>query len=189
MHARALLALTAFATAIYSAPPALANTGSTYFGAPAEALNDPNCRLQRQNRAMIGGAIGAAIGAVLGNNIAARNAQAEGSTLGGLVGAGAGALAGRNSAPCNAQYQQPQPYGQSAYGEPQGAYPPPPPAYPEPGYRGDYPLAGGPDYRAGPHGDGACRWGEVATRDAYGREHREPAYMCRAPDGTWRIQR
>jgi CheY-like chemotaxis protein len=47
-----------------------------------------DCAQKKQNRMLVGGAIGAVAGAVLGNNTAARNAQSEGSILGGVYIAG-----------------------------------------------------------------------------------------------------
>ena len=65
--------------------------------APAQAQAygvDPHCAQQRQNRMVAGALIGGVAGAVLGNNVAARNAQTEGTVLGGAVGAAAGAAIG-----------------------------------------------------------------------------------------------
>lgn len=111
--------------------------GQSYGRAPV--YEDPWCKQQRQNRMLIGGAIGAVAGAVLGNNIAARNAQSEGSILGGVAGAAAGAAIGRNTVQCAAPYPQTGYGGQGAYGYGQsGGY-----GYADPN------LAGGPGYRRG----------------------------------------
>lgn len=202
MRARAMLALAAVtgSLAVMAAP---ASAQSYYQGGPVNG--DAYCAQVRQNRMLIGGAVGAAIGAVLGNNLAARNAQTEGSALGGVAGAATGAVIGRNTGACSVAaqgrtrqqqaygYGQPQqdPYAQSGYQTGYGE-----PRY-EPGYGqqtgyGDnrYPLEGGRDYRnAAPGGgDPNCRWGTVSTRDPDGREVRDSIYMCRSRDGVWRAQ-
>jgi hypothetical protein len=195
MRARAMLALAAVTGSLaMAAGPAAAQ--SYYQGGAVNG--DAYCAQVRQNRMMIGGAIGATVGAVLGNNLAARNAMTEGAALGGVAGAATGAVIGRNTGACSVAAQnrvkQQQAYG---YGQPQPAY-----GYQQPaqgygqqtGY-GDarYPLAGGPDtygYRntAPGGGDPNCRWGTVSTRDPDGREMRDSIYMCRGRDGVWRAQ-
>jgi outer membrane lipoprotein SlyB len=197
MRVRALVALSAMSAAL--AATAVPASAQSYPNGPYGAQNSVNqdayCAQVRQNRMMIGGAIGAAVGAVLGNNLAARNAQTEGSALGGVAGAATGAVIGRNTGQCSTAAQrarQQQAYG--GYQQPYGAAP----AY-EPAYdprRGDYPLAGGPNsdrgYQTSGRGyDGAgdsCRWGSVTTRDPEGREIRDSVYMCRGRDGVWRPQ-
>jgi hypothetical protein len=199
MRARAMLALAA-TTGMLAVTAAPASAQSYYQGGPVNG--DAYCAQVRQNRMLVGGAIGAAIGAVLGNNLAARNAQTEGSALGGVAGAATGAVIGRNTGACSASqqrqrqagYQQPyggqQPYGQTGYepgyGQPYGQ---------QTGYGEPYPLSGGPDYRGGDYrntapggGDPNCRWGTVSTRDPDGREVRDNIYMCRGRDGVWRAQ-
>ncbi|MDX2233975.1 MAG: glycine zipper 2TM domain-containing protein [Hyphomonadaceae bacterium] len=202
MRARAMLALAAVTGAL-AATAAPASAQSTYQGGAVNG--DAYCAQVRQNRMMIGGAIGAAVGAVLGNNLAARNAQTEGAGLGGVAGAATGAIIGRNTGACSvaaqrrvAQQGYQQPYAQDPYAQAPYA----PSGYREPaydgrgygqqtGYAGDrYPLAGGRDYRneAPGGGDPNCRWGTVSTRDPDGREVRDSIYMCRGRDGVWRPQ-
>lgn len=191
MRARAMLAIAAVTGSLAAAQPAAAQ--SYYHGGAVNG--DAYCAQVRQNRMMIGGAVGAAIGAVLGNNLAARNAQTEGAALGGVAGAATGAVIGRNTGACStaaqARVRQQQAYG---YGQPQPGY-----GYGQPSYGEPYPLAGGPGYRStgygepsyrepGYGGDPNCRWGSVATRDPDGREVRDSIYMCRGPDGVWRAQ-
>lgn len=204
---KAWVALSAMSAAL-AATAVPASAQSYYNSSPQYAQNGVNpdayCAQVRQNRMLIGGAIGAAVGAVLGNNLAARNAQTEGAGLGGVAGAATGAVIGRNTGACSAAAQRrtqqayngagyQQPYAQQPYAQ-QPAYDP---GYtPQTGYRGDYPLAGGPDtrgyqtsgrdYRA-PAADG-CRWGSVTTRDPDGRQVNESIYMCRGRDGVWRPQ-
>lgn len=183
MRARAMLALAAVSGALaVTATPASAQ--SYYQGGPVNG--DAYCAQVRQNRMMIGGAVGAAIGAVLGNNLAARNAQTEGAALGGVAGAATGAVIGRNTGACSvaAQRRAQASHGQPGYGQP--AY-----GYGQPTYGEPYPLAGGPDYgyrTSSGGGDPNCRWGTVSTRDPDGREVRDSIYMCRGRDGVWRAQ-
>jgi hypothetical protein len=199
MRVRALVALTALSAALAAtAAPASAQTYGTqqpYYGDRNTINQDAYCAQVRQNRMMVGGAIGAAIGAVLGNNLAARNAQTEGAGLGGVAGAATGAIIGRNTGQCSPSAQrrtQQQAYGgyQQPYPQ-QGGYQP---SY-QPAPRDDYPLEGGPDYRGGGYRTSGgrydapqCQWGSVTTRDPYGREVRESIYMCRGADGVWRPQ-
>ncbi len=203
MRARALLALAAMSGAL-AATAAPASAQSYYQGGPVNG--DAYCAQVRQNRMLVGGAIGAAIGAVLGNNLAARNAQTEGAGLGGVAGAATGAIIGRNTGACSTaaqqRAQQAQGYGQQPYGQApysQSGYQEP--AYggqgygQQAGYGDRYPLSGGPDYRGGDYrntapggGDPNCRWGTVSTRDPDGREVRDNIYMCRGRDGVWRAQ-
>lgn len=198
MRARAMLALAAVtgSMAMMAAP---ASAQSYYQGGAVNG--DAYCAQVRQNRMMVGGAIGAAIGAVLGNNLAARNAQTEGSALGGVAGAATGAVIGRNTGACSVAAQNrarqqaygTQPYGEPAYGQTGGYAQVPPPYGQQTGYGNDYPLAGGQDpygYRntAPGGGDPNCRWGSMSTRDPDGREVRESIYMCRGRDGVWRAQ-
>lgn len=194
MRVRALVALSAMSAALAAtAVPASAQSYPNSAPVYNNGVNqDAYCAQVRQNRMLIGGAIGAAVGAVLGNNLAARNAQTEGSALGGVAGAATGAVIGRNTGRCSvaAQRNQQQAYG--GYQQPYGAAPAYEPAY-EP-RRGDYPLAGGPYNDRGYQTSGgyqsadSCRWGSVTTRDPEGREIRESVYMCRGRDGVWRPQ-
>jgi hypothetical protein len=193
MRAQALLAVAAMTAGLAAtAVPASAQTYVT----PGQGVHpDAYCAQVRQNRMMVGGAIGAAIGAVLGNNLAARNAQTEGAALGGVAGAATGAVIGRNTGQCSVAAQnraRAQGYGyqqQPAYGY---GYPPQD-GYRQPTYGDRYPLEGGPDYRQTGYGDSYggdpnCRWGTVSTRDPDGREVRDSVYMCRGRDGVWRAQ-
>lgn len=143
------------------ASPSLASAQS--YSGPGYSTVDPYCAQARQNRMLLGGAIGATVGAVLGNNVAARNAQTEGAVLGGVAGAATGAAIGRSTARCDRVYQQ-------------GSAPPP---YRD--SRDDYGLAGPP-----PSSSEDCRWATSTIRDPDGREARENVYMCRGRDGVWR---
>ena len=170
-----LLAGVLMATSLGAAAPAMADPyRAAGYGAPAYGAQDPYCAQKKQNRMLLGGAIGAVAGAVLGNNTAARNAQTEGSVLGGVIGAASGAAIGRATAKCDVQQQTAYGYGRDGYG-----------------------LEGGPvrtsggDYGYGspapaPRQD--CRWGVTTTRDPDGRELKESVYMCRGSDGIWRRQ-
>lgn len=160
------------------------NGGSGY-------VRDPMCDQDKQNRALIGGAIGGLAGAVLGRQVAARNARTEGMVLGGLAGAAAGAAIGHNSTNCQAQASTPSygGYGQGGLGETgygQGGYGGSPTyrtGAPEPELRGG-PYAGNGGWSGS--GGSDCRYGEVTTRDPSGREVRDRIYMCRGADGVWR---
>lgn len=170
-----LLAGVLMATSLGAAAPAMADPSRA---PPAYGSQpyDPACAQKKQNRMLVGGAIGAVAGAVLGNNVAARNAQSEGSILGGAIGAASGAAIGRATAKCDAGQRDAYGYGNdNGYG------------------RDQYGLAGGPTRTAGgDHGYGAprgdCRWGVTTTRDPDGRELKESVYMCRGSDGIWRRQ-
>lgn len=208
MRARALLAIAAMSTGLAAtgvpasaqqyypaqAYPAQAYPNQTYQG-PA-----PYCGQVRQNRMMIGGAIGAVAGAVLGNNLGAHHHQGDGAILGTVAGAATGALIGRNTGQCSPANQAAQngygyPQGGYQQGGYQGGYPPPPADYRRPTGYDRYPLDGGPSsrddgYRQASQGGGDpnCRWGTVSTRDPDGREVRDSIYMCRGRDGVWRAQ-
>jgi hypothetical protein len=168
-----LLAGVLLATSLGAAAPAMADPYRAPAAYGAQSY-DPYCAQKKQNRMLVGGAIGAVAGAVLGNNTAARNAQSEGSILGGVIGAASGAAIGRATAKCEAGQRQASGYG---YGQDQ------------------YGLSGGPTRTSGDYGYGApsaprqdCRWGVTTTRDPDGRELKESVYMCRGSDGTWRRQ-
>jgi len=93
------------------------------------------------------------------------------------VGAAAGGAIGRSSAQCG---EVPQGSYDPYYGQ-QNQYNPNDP------YRQDGSgLEGGPYRSSGYNQD--CRNGEVVSRDAYGREYREQAWLCRGADGVWRPQ-
>ena len=117
-------------------------------------------------------------------------------------------MIGRSTGNCAPNRQNQQAYN-GGYRQPyQQGYPAQPaydPAYePQPGYRGEYPLEGGPGYNnsgypdrgynnggyrnAGGYQDPKCRWGEVTTRDHRGRPVTEQVYICRGRDGIWRPQ-
>lgn len=154
--------------------------GSSYQGNYSQ---DPMCGQERQNRALIGGAIGGLAGAVLGRGVAARNARTEGMVLGGLAGAAAGAAIGHNSAKCeNRPVAQSYPYDHTynqGYGGGDRGY--------DQGYGQGYGSNGGyePTLRGGPNDgygsvrneSGSCRWRDVGGRNVY---------MCRGGDGVWR---
>lgn len=195
MRARAMLAIAALSTGLAVATvPASAQTYGNPPPYPQAGVNpDAYCAQVRQNRMLVGGAVGATLGAVLGNNLGGRGRQGDGTVLGGVVGGATGALIGRNTGQCSRQNQARAAYPQGQYGAypqggyQQGAYGGPYPA--QPGYGDDrYPLAGGPGYRTSSStgGDPNCRWGTVSTRDPDGREVRDSIYMCRGPDGVWR---
>jgi hypothetical protein len=196
MGARALLATTAAAGMLLTAPaPAFAQSNYSYNG-PNAVSGDAYCQTQRQNRMMIGGAIGAIAGAVLGNNLAARGRQSEGSVLGGVAGAATGAVIGRNSGPCSPAQQRNttgRPYGYN-----QGSPPPPYQGPREPDYRGrgynngDYPLEGGPRQpaydRGYERGDDRYERGYERSNGVcdYKNVQGQSIYMCRGGDGVWR---
>jgi hypothetical protein len=178
-----LIAVSGAAGAVDAAAQSYGYTGQGY-------VRDPMCTQEKQNRALIGGAIGGLAGAVLGRQVAARNARTEGMVLGGLAGAAAGAAIGHNSTNCQAQASTPEyggytqgGWGETGYG--QGGYGGSPTyrtGAPDPELRGG-PYAGG----GGWSGGGAdCRYGDVTTRDPSGREIRDRIYMCRGADGVWR---
>lgn len=180
-----------FATTAQASAQTYGQYGSAY-------QRDPACDQDRQNRALIGGAIGGLAGAVLGRQVAARNAKTEGAVLGGLAGAAAGAAIGHNTVNCANQqiaqggyqpnvwdqdrYSQPSGYG-TGYGAGQTGY------GNDPYYRtggDDRELRGGPYDGYGSNRGRDCRFGEVITRDPGGREVRDRIYMCRGSDGVWR---
>jgi uncharacterized protein YcfJ len=175
MRGQVLLAVGAVAAMTALAPAASAQS----YRNQSPFVQDPYCAQVKQNRMMVGGAIGALAGAVLGNNVAARNAQTEGAVLGGVAGAAAGAAIGRGTAKCDQNTYQSS-YPNQNYG----------------GYQNDpyqKPTYGSDDYRGYPqqtgYGGGQdCRWGSNITRDPDGREVRESVYMCRGSDGVWRRQ-
>ncbi len=201
MRARALLAIAAISTGL--AATAVPASAQQYYPQGAQAYpngvnGDAYCAQVRQNRMLMGGAIGAALGAVLGNNVAAHRHQGDGAVLGTVLGGGAGAVIGRNTGACSATAQRRAQGYQPGYQQ-QGGYQQP---YPQQGYGqqsgyGDdrYPLEGSPNgyddgYRQTSQGGGDpnCRWGTVSTRDPDGREVRDSIYMCRGRDGVWRAQ-
>lgn len=166
--AAAALALTAFAQ------PAAAQQYPSYHD--EHVTLQQQCQQSRNNRTVGGAVIGGLIGAVLGSNVAGDGHRGDGTALGAVVGAAAGGAIGRSTAKC---------------GEPEGSYDPyygqqnqynqnDPYAHDNSG------LEGGPYRQSGYEQD--CRMGEVITRDPYGREYRENAWMCRGPDGVWRPQ-
>ena len=204
MRARALLAIAAISTGL--AATAAPASAQQYYNGPQNGVNpDAYCAQVRQNRMLVGGALGAALGAVLGNNVAAHRHQGDGAVLGTVLGAGTGAVIGRNTGACSATAQRRAQQGYApGYQQPgyqQGGYQQP---YPQDygrqsGYGEDrYPLEGGNDgYRDDDYGyrntaqgggDPNCRWGTVSTRDPDGREVRDSIYMCRGRDGVWRAQ-
>ena len=111
MRARALLAIAAMSTGLAAAAvPASAqpyyNGAQTY---PTQAAGPaPYCGQVRQNRMLIGGAVGAIAGAVLGNNIGAKHHQGDGTILGSVAGAATGAIIGRNTGTCSPANQAAQ---------------------------------------------------------------------------------
>ena len=205
MRARALLAIAAMSTGL-AATAVPASAQQYYNGAqnyPAQAYPNqtagpaPYCGQVRQNRMMIGGAIGAVAGAVLGNNLGAHHHQGDGAILGTVAGAATGAMIGRNTGTCSPANQAAQngyqPGYQGGYQQPTYGAPPPQVYGRQTGYD-RYPLEGGPNggYRDSGYnqggGDPNCRWGTVSTRDPDGREVRDSIYMCRGRDGVWRAQ-
>lgn len=168
-----LLAGVLMATSLGAAAPAMADPyRAPGYGAPAYGYQDPACAQAKQNRMLLGGAIGAVAGAVLGKNVAAGNAHREGAVLGGVVGAASGAAIGRASVKCDGQ-QTAFGYGRDGYGLEGG---------PVRTSGGDY------GYGAPPAPRQDCRWGVTTTRDPDGRELKESVYMCRGSDGIWRRQ-
>lgn len=170
-----------FATTVQASAQSYGYQGGGY-------VRDTNCDQDRQNRALIGGAIGGIAGAVLGRQVAARNAKTEGAVLGGVAGAAAGAMIGHNSAGCANQPvaqggYQPNVWDQDAYSRQGGGY-----GYGagQTSYGGDPSLRGGPYDSYGSNRGRDCRFGEVITRDPGGREVRDRVYMCRGADGVWR---
>ncbi len=173
MRGQAMLAAGALATALLAAQPAAAEPYYGYVSAD-QTRYEQQCRDSRTGRTIAGAAIGAIAGAVLGNNVAGRGNQGDGSVLGAVVGGAAGAAIGRSTARCAPPHQQgyQQPYQQPYHNDGSGLY-------------------GGPAYTPSSYGYGGgdCRWGEVVTQDPDGYAYRENVYMCRGPDGQWRPQR
>ncbi len=172
MKRQAFLAAAAMAAALVSVQPASAQQYRTYH--EAHVANQQQCQTSRQNRTVGGAVVGGIIGAVLGREVADRGVRGEGALLGAVVGATAGGAIGRNTAQCN---QVPQGDYDPYYGHAQDTY-----------YGGDEDLYGGPNdgYYSRDRYNQDCRMGEVMTRDRYGREYREEAWMCRGADGVWR---
>ncbi len=177
MRRQAFLAAGALAAALTGlAQPAAAQNYRSYHD--EHVATQQQCQASRNNRTVGGAVIGGILGAVLGSNVAANGHRGDGTALGAVVGATAGGAIGRSTARCNEV--------------PQGSYAP---YYGRPyqdGYnRGsDDDLYGGPyeqsGYRGGDRYGRDCRMGEIVTRDRYGREQREDAWLCRGPDGSWR---
>jgi Glycine zipper 2TM domain len=159
--------------------------------APAAAQNyygDRGCEQQQQQRMVAGAIIGGVAGAVLGNNVAARNAQTEGAVLGGVAGAAAGAAIGRATADCDSNYRDSYGYNQRApdpYYNDSGNY-----GYgygqQNSGYGYGHPQNSGYGYSQ-PQQE--CRWGEQRVRDRRGRWVTQDVYLCQGPDGVWRESR
>ncbi len=173
MKRQAFLAAAAMAAALVSVQPASAQQYRTYHD--AHVANQHQCQTSRGNRTAGGAVIGGILGAVLGREVADRGVRGEGALLGAVVGATAGGAIGRSTARCD---QTPQGSYDPYYGHAQDSY-----------YRGDDDLYGGPrndGYYAGDRYAQDCRMGEIITRDRYGREYREEAWMCRGSDGVWR---
>jgi uncharacterized protein YcfJ len=172
MKRQAFLAAAAMAAALVSVQPASAQQYRTYH--EAHVANQQQCQTSRQNRTVGGAVVGGIIGAVLGREVADRGVRGEGALLGAVVGATAGGAIGRNTAQCS---QVPQGDYDPYYGHAQDTY-----------YGGDDDLYGGPNdgYYSRDRYNQDCRMGEVITRDRYGREYREEAWMCRGADGVWR---
>jgi hypothetical protein len=174
MKRQAFLAAAAMAAALVSVQPASAQQYRSYHD--QHVANQQQCQTSRSNRTVGGAVVGGIIGAVLGREVADRGVRGEGALLGAVVGATAGGALGRTTAQCNQVAQGDyDPY----YGRSQDS-----------GYRGgDDDLYGGPrddGYYAGDRYAQDCRMGEIITRDRYGREYREEAWMCRGADGVWR---
>jgi len=154
------------------APTASAQQYRTYHD--AHVANQHQCQASRNNRTVGGAVVGGIVGALLGREVADRGVRGEGALLGAVVGATAGGAIGRNTAQCA---QVPQGSYDPYYGQSQDTY-----------YPGDDDLYGGRDdgyYRDNRYDDD-CHMGEIVTRDRYGREYREEAWMCRGADGVWR---
>ncbi len=175
MRGQAFVAATAFALMAF-AQPAAAQQYPTYHD--EHVAQQQQCARSRDNRTIGGAVIGGIIGAVLGSNVAGDGHRGDGTALGAVVGAAAGGAIGRSSADCG---QVPQGDYDPYYGQ-RNQYNPNDP------YAGDdSELEGGP-YRQSGYANQDCRTGEVISRDAYGREYREEAWMCRGADGVWRPQ-
>ncbi|MGE0739840.1 MAG: glycine zipper 2TM domain-containing protein [Hyphomonadaceae bacterium] len=176
MRGQVLAAASALAIALTAVAPttAAAQQYPTYHD--EHVANQQQCQQSRNNRTAGGAIIGGIVGALLGREVADRGVRGEGALLGAVVGATAGGAIGRNSAQCNGVPQGSyDPYNGQAYQYNQN----------DP-YASDEDLYGGPYRDSGYRDDRDCRMGEIVTRDPYGREYREDAWMCRGADGVWR---